>query len=182
MIEIDEGKLRFLFPDRWNALKYDAEDGFVALNCIIPGTKRVDIVARSSEGELLLIEVKDFRGHRIENKHRTQTDGDDPLHIEVAQKVRDTFACFLAAHRSGDTTLKPFYDKVIGSKKNPIDVILFLEEDKESGKSVRKPTRQDIRAHIQKHLKPFHVNCQIQRRVSMPAESPWKVIGIGEGA
>lgn len=101
MTDIVEGRLLFRFPDDWHALKYDDENGFVARNCRIPDTKRVDIVA-ANEDRLLLIEVKDFRGHAIENRGRLDPEGEDSLHIEVAKKY-ETPLPFLLPRSVGKT-------------------------------------------------------------------------------
>ncbi|CAO3436966.1 NERD domain-containing protein [Azospirillum endophyticum] len=177
MTEIVEGSLLFSFPDGWEAEKYDDDDGFVARNCRIDGTKRVDIVALSPD-RLLLIEVKDFRKYAIENKERMDVRGGDPLHVEVAQKVRDTFAFLVAAHREQDEVLKPFYTHALGGRQKAIDVILFVEEDEERARSVRGGRlRADLEQGMKTLLKPFNVRCHVQRRRSMPANSPWSVRG-----
>ncbi|SMH58652.1 hypothetical protein [Azospirillum agricola] len=177
MREIVEGSLLFRFPDGWEAEKYDDEGGFVARTCRIDGTKRVDIVALSPD-RLLLIEVKDFRRHAIENKDRMDVKGEDPLHVEVAKKVRDTFAFLVAAHREEDEALKPFYTHALGSRKKPIDVILFVEEDEARASSVRgSRLRTDLAEGMRTLLRPFGVRCHVQRRRSMPEDSPWTVRG-----
>ena len=180
MTEIVEGNLVFSFPDDWKAEKYDDARGFAARTCRIDETKRIDIVALSPD-RLLMFEVKDFRDHAIENKDRMAVKGDDPLHVEVAKKVRDTFAVLVAAHRAGDETLKPFYSYALGSRKNPIDVILFVEENEDRARSIRgSRLRSDLKGGMEVLLKPFGLRCHVQRRKSMPDTSPWTVRGVPE--
>lgn len=177
MKEIVEGSLLFCFPDDWQVEKYDDARGFVARNCRIDDTKRVDIVALSPE-KLFLIEVKDFRKHAIENKDRMNVRGNDPIHLEVAKKVRDTFAFLVAAHRVADETLKPFCAHALGGREKRIDVILFIEEDETRARSVKgRTSRSDLQEGIQTLLKPFGVRCHVQRRRTLPEISPWTVRG-----
>ncbi len=86
-------------------------------------------------GTLFLIEIKDFRGARIENKQRIEH---AYLADEVAQKVRDTIAGLYGAYRCCSLTLAPFYKYLFANPKylkekresRKITAILFLEEDK----------------------------------------------------
>ncbi len=181
MTDIVESGLVFRFPDDWTAKKYDDDTGFVARTCRIDGTKRVDIVALSPD-RLLLIEVKDFRQHAIANKDRMNIKAEDPLHMEMAKKVRDTFAFLVAAHRQDDEELRPFYAHALGSRRKPIDVILFVEEDEARARSVRgRRSRTDIEDGMRSLLRPFNVRCHVQRRRSLPPDSPWTVRGAPGG-
>lgn len=176
MTEIVEDRLLFRFPDGWGAEKYDREDGFVGRKCKIDGTKRVDILALSPDA-LLMIEVKDFRTHAIENKHRKVLDGPDPLHVEVAQKVRDTIAFLFAAYRVGDDSLNPYCRHAFAKPDRRIEVILFLEEDEERARRGRSRSRTNLEAALKALLAPFGVRCHVQRRATMPSNSPWTVEG-----
>ena len=101
--EFPEGGLVLVAGDGWALLKWDDSDayrkGISRLNGELDGraegTKALDFVGVSGQGDLYLIELKDFRGHRIENKLRQA--GELPL--EVALKVRDTLAGVLGAAR-----------------------------------------------------------------------------------
>lgn len=79
---------------------------------------------------IVFIEVKDFRGNRIENKPRTEN-GDDPLEIEVAQKVKHSLAVLLSGARKS-TNNRDFWRKcaqLIPNEEATVHVILWLEED-----------------------------------------------------
>jgi hypothetical protein len=91
---VQEGNLRFGFPDDWAVVKYDESSFYRDQIERCEGTKAVDIIAYS-RGDMFIIEVKDFRGYRIQNKERL-TNSD--LAIEIAQKVRDTMAGMYRAH------------------------------------------------------------------------------------
>ncbi len=67
----------------------------------IDGTKAVDILGILENKELYFIEIKDFRKYRIENRNRLLK---GELFIEVAQKIRDSIACIVCAHRMGNDT------------------------------------------------------------------------------
>ena len=84
MTEIEEGDLKFTFPDHCEAHKYD-EWAFYRnqFQSVAGGSKAVDIVCVSGD-TAWLIEIKDYRRHP-----RTKViDIDD----ELARKVRDTLA------------------------------------------------------------------------------------------
>ena len=52
-----------------------------------------------NKSELYLIEVKDFRHHRIETRDRLLK---GELAAEVAQKVRDSLSCIIGAYRTSE--------------------------------------------------------------------------------
>ena len=128
-----EGHLRFEFGPSWQVEKYDEHpiyrEGIERLkeqipctHCLHPqdvGSKAVDFVG-IYKGQPYFIEVKDFRGHAIENSRRTQ----GALAIEVALKVRDTVAGLLGVCRAdiGRPLIEPIF------KQAPA-VLLWLEED-----------------------------------------------------
>lgn len=89
MTEIEEGDLKFSFPDHCEATKYE-EWSFYRnqFQSVAGGSKAVDILCIVGDAAWL-IEVKDYRRHP-----RTKLiDLDD----EVARKVRDTLAGLAAA-------------------------------------------------------------------------------------
>lgn len=129
-------KQRFTFGTDWShAFKYD-ETNFYRnfperkLKGSISGhpqsMRAVDVVALHSADGLLLLEAKDFRGSRIENRDRILR---GELIVEVAIKVRDTVAGLLGAARkqldefeAGDVW------EAMGPAK-PVDIVLWLEDD-----------------------------------------------------
>ncbi|HSN98345.1 MAG TPA: hypothetical protein VLS89_08605, partial [Candidatus Nanopelagicales bacterium] len=84
----DEGDLRFAFDGDWKVLKWDRHGAYLGGLQQFHGTKAVDFFGLYL-GAPWLIEVKDFRGYRIDNKERL-TSGE--LATEIACKVRDTLA------------------------------------------------------------------------------------------
>ncbi len=76
---------------------------------------------------MILIEVKDFRDHEIENSDRVVT---GQLATEVATKVRDTIAAIVGANRTSGTENSAFfrdYFSLLGHLKKDVYVILWCE-------------------------------------------------------
>ena len=105
----EEQNLRFEFGKQWHVLKLDAHADYRERIAKLDGTKSVDFLGTFHERTLYFIEVKDFRGHRIENKDSLQA---GLLAEEVGQKVRDSLACVISAHRVSvqDELWKTFVD------------------------------------------------------------------------
>ncbi|HEW97262.1 MAG: hypothetical protein DRR16_19105 [Candidatus Parabeggiatoa sp. nov. 3] len=172
MTVIQEGHLRFFFPEEWRVIKYD-ECRFQqqkALKC--QNTKAVDILALS-ETELFMIEAKDFRGDRIANKRRINS---AELAIEFAQKVRDTIASLYGAHRHASLELEGFCKYLFSKKINKVTVILFLEEDRPLPKTKQaKQSRLALMTVIERQLKFLKVRSNIYNRANLPDHFQWRV-------
>ncbi len=129
MPSFDEGRQRFTFDDRWIVVKYDDHPDYRLKIARLDGTKAVDLVGLcgGADGILYWIEVKDFRGYRIENKSRL-SNGD--LAQEIAKKVRDSLAGVVGAYgaSSNPDEWKPFV-RSLWRKASPMRVLLWLEED-----------------------------------------------------
>jgi len=147
-ISIDEENLRFRFDDTWVAIKYDDHRDYVERIQRLPETKAVDFVAVLDEWFLYFIEVKDFRGHRIENRTRVQ---DGELAIEVAQKVRDTIAGIVAAHHRGSTEEWFRFIECLTNSVNPVRVLLWLEDDLPPGPRGRRHNQASVVTDRLKH-------------------------------
>ncbi len=134
---IEEGQLRFEFGNSWSVERYDGQEGSgnqrghgFYRNSVskLPETKAVDFVGISNHhGDSCLIEVKDFRGYRIQNKKRLAT---DELAREVAFKVRDSAAGFVGAKRNYPHigVLHSVADNLVNPEKD-VRVVLWLEDD-----------------------------------------------------
>ncbi|WP_437278244.1 hypothetical protein WME90_44665 [Sorangium sp. So ce375] len=124
----DEGKLRFAFDSDWKILKWDDHGAYVGGLQRFQETKAVDFFGLYLD-EPYFIEVKDFRGHRIENKVRLSS---GELAREVAYKVRDTvaamvWACDRLPLDRGE--LRGFVRRILARTKK-VPVVLWLEEDR----------------------------------------------------
>ncbi|MEK8017381.1 MAG: hypothetical protein VSS75_010985 [Candidatus Parabeggiatoa sp.] len=170
MLTITEKKLTFHFPETWQVNQYDKPGFYRRKVHQCQGTGAVDILALSEEKGLFLIEVKDFRGYRIENKTRFKN---GELSIEVSQKVRDTLIGLYGAYRCQETVLAPFCDYLFAHSKLTKDArykrkmtaILFLEEDilpvrYENPKQVH----EELRHRIQIQLKFLQVRSNVHNK------------------
>jgi hypothetical protein len=145
-----EGRLELTFDDSWSSLvKWDEESAYQSGIRMLRTTRAVDFcgLCQLSDRSPLLyfIELKDFRGHRIENKKRLRVADTQPcsecgeiqpnLHQEIALKTRDTLAGLVAAAHQRKTDLarwRPIAE-ALTRWDNPIRVILWLEEDRVPG-------------------------------------------------
>jgi hypothetical protein len=134
-MQYTESDILFDFSDdKWsNLMQYDTALGFFKIRDAISSTKAVDFIGVFDKKILSIIEVKNFKGHRIENKPRTDN-GEDPLEIEVAKKVRDSIAGIIGANRNATNNTDDWknYVKFLSNKAKRVEVILWLEEDRDS--------------------------------------------------
>ncbi|MBK9014261.1 MAG: hypothetical protein IPM82_09265 [Saprospiraceae bacterium] len=100
----DEEKLRFDFLEsKWaSVLPFDKTAFIKKAKDAIEPTKAVDFLGIFQANTLIFIEVKDFRGHRIETKPRVEG-REDPLWLEVSKKVRDSIPVIVGAARNSST-------------------------------------------------------------------------------
>jgi len=142
----DEGRLWFEFGSAWDVRKWDGERAYREGIEKLSGSKALDFVGKLDRS-LFLIEVKDFRDYRIENKKRLMH---GELAIEVAQKVRDTLAGIVGVSGEGRTDCanwKPFLDAAVSQT---VRVVLWLEHDPPSGKP--KGTVDQMNNTLKQHL------------------------------
>lgn len=130
-----EGKLEFTFDDTWTVQKWDDEPAYRDGIGRVGSSRAVDFCG-IRKGLLFIVEVKDFRGYRIENKGRltseTSAKGQiEPLAEEIAIKVRDTIAGMVGARRCRLTEehhWKPVLH-ALGDPTAGLHIVLWLEED-----------------------------------------------------
>jgi hypothetical protein len=147
----EEGRLRFSFGESWRVVKYDDHRDYRQKIAKLEGSGALDFVA--CRNGLFLIEVKDFRGYRIENKERLEQ---GHLAEEVAGKVRDTIAGLVGAHQcSSEPEFWEPYASALVRRTRPIRVILWLEHDHPPGpvlarrwKSVRMILAQTLKTKL----------------------------------
>lgn len=91
------------------------------------GTKAVDILGLN-KSPLYVIEIKDFRGYRIQNKARIKN---SELASEFSLKVKDTMAGLYGAFRNHNEELNIFHSYLFYNRNEPkpIKAILLMEED-----------------------------------------------------
>ena len=138
---IEEEKLRFEFSDAWHVVKYDEHFDYSNHIQKLAETKAVDFAAIQDDVTLFFIEVKDFRGHRIENKRRLS---DGELAIEVAQKVRDTIAGIVSAHHRGNTETWAEFTRCLTQTEPPVRILLWMEDDLPPGPRGRRANQGSV--------------------------------------
>ena len=165
-------QLRFTFPEGWHLFKFDAGDFYRKQVLSLEGMKAVDILA-SRNGTLLLIEVKDFRGHGIQNLKKQES---GRLLIDVSKKFVDTFAALVGAKRSGKKELEPFFSLLCNPQNTPVEVILFLErDDPETMLKRHKLTLADLTSKLRRLMNAYHVQCRVMDRRHLPKNIGWSV-------
>jgi len=179
MPSIEEGRLRFDFSDKWHVIKYDATSFYKKLAHDLPETKGVDIVAFSGD-ELVLIEVKDVRNYRIENKKRIES---HKLVLEAAQKFRDSLAGIVAANRREVEELKPIRPELAALPSTRVVMVLHLEESFSQSKlQTPEKRRQEQLLKLKSHLKPFKIRCRIENSKTQPTQGNWDVQSLAKDA
>jgi hypothetical protein len=151
--KFDEGRLRFEFGRIWDVEKYDEHRDYREKICKLEGTRAVDFVTLLAE-ELFLIEVKDLRGFRIESKERLVQGS---LALELALKVRDTVSGLVAAfRRSSESDIWGAYVRALAHLEKRLFVVLWLEEDRPTGKALAQRqlvTRGILTQEVKKRLR-----------------------------
>lgn len=127
MILFEESDLVFEFGSHWQVFQFDKHHDYQNMKDVLEQTKGIDFLGIYDNRELYLIEVKNFRGYRIENRDRLLR---GELAIEVAQKVRDSLACIIGAYHTSTLTehWEP-YLSFLCDRHGSIKIALWLEED-----------------------------------------------------
>ncbi|MEZ4958722.1 MAG: DUF6661 family protein [Saprospiraceae bacterium] len=129
---LQEKDLQFVFDDsHWTGLlKFDETKDYKNASENLPETKGVDFTGVYQKHSLVLIEVKDFREHRIKNKPKF-TDGPDALWLKVAQKYKNSVAVIVGAARNSTHEKETFqsYLEILKNEGKQFFLILWLEQD-----------------------------------------------------
>lgn len=143
-IEIREQNLLFTFEDSWQVVKLDGHRAYRNGLGKLAESKAVDFLG-IHQNQLYFIEAKDFRGHRIENQQRLHS---GQLSTEIGQKVRDSVACIVAAHRqSGNSEWQP-YLKILRDQRKLVKVVVWLEYDLPANPYTRKKDTASIATKV----------------------------------
>ena len=169
MMQFEEGRLAFIFDSEWNdsVIKFDEHPDYKKMADSLAGTKGVDFLG-ILESELYVIEVKDFRDYRIENKKRI-TNGD--LMIEIGQKVKDTVACIAGSSRSSSSSeMWQSLCSLFLDRDKRVRVILWLEEDRQYRKN--SPVSQSVlRNQLKNKLKWLAAKVDIRNLAEVVPQS-----------
>lgn len=143
---LEEGSLRFEFGERWSVLKLDDHHDYRQRIEKLNGTKAVDFLGALDKESLYFIEVKDFCGHRVENKERLQ---DGELANEIGQKVRDSLACIIGAYRASNTASEwRQFANLLHDKRKHVIVVVWLEYDLPTHPTMRRKALASIGVNI----------------------------------
>jgi hypothetical protein len=142
-----ERRLLFTFDDDWIILKWDEHAAYLGGLQRFEGTKAVDFFGLYMRAPCF-IEVKDFRGYRIESKDRHKR---GELAREVACKVRDTlaalsWACGREPLDAGELTL--FLHAVV-NRTEKVPVVLWMETDRPPEPALASTLAEDIKRELQ---------------------------------
>ncbi|MEA3310210.1 MAG: hypothetical protein U9Q70_11975, partial [Chloroflexota bacterium] len=119
MRHFEESRLEFSFGKQWQPIiDFDGHPDYRKLSDTIENTKGVDFVGvfadeLNEREKLYLIEVKNFRHHRLDNNNKERLNSDE-LATELGQKVRNSLFCILSSYRTGDSrTWQPFLKMLV---------------------------------------------------------------------
>jgi hypothetical protein len=160
MTRFEEGRLAFVFDGEWgeSVVKFDEHPDYRKMANSLSGTKGVDFLGILG-GELYFIEVKDFRGYRIQNKKRVK---DGELTTEVGQKIKDTVACIVGCVRVSSTP-EIWQDRrdLLMSNEGKIKVVLWMEEDSPLRKNFA-ISQNTLKNELKKKLKWLAVRVDVR--------------------
>lgn len=157
---------KFEFGDRWTvAFKYDETDFYNKeakqlggkVKGGTPSARAVDLIGLHEVTGLLLLEAKDFRGHRIANKHRIPGE----VSREVAVKVRDTVAALVGAARKPETEFPADDLMQAFGQKHSVTVVLWLEDDTLRDVAKAKPTLSALNGVLKSQLSWLHAQTMV---------------------
>lgn len=122
---LDEGSQRYTFDDDWQVERYDNVGVHKRMCACLQAIKGVDF-AGFHGGNAYLVEVKDFRGYRIQNKKRLST---GELAEEIASKVLHSLPGLLAESRGGNLGALAKVGRQVPKSSVKVFVVLHLEDD-----------------------------------------------------
>lgn len=175
MTVITENHLIFVFPEHWEAAKYDDWTYYrKQFQNTFGGAKGVDIVAISPPPSevLWLIEIKDYRN----SNHGLPSQ----LPETIARKVRDTLAGLVAAKfNADDVTEKRFAEKAL--KMKDIRLIFHLEQPRKHSKLFPKAIKHEtIHLKLRQLLKSVDPRLKVLSMGTTAASVDWRVISVPE--
>ena len=167
MIEVEEGDLKFSFPDHCEASKYD-DWAFYRnqFQSVAGGSKAVDFLCLT-EDAACLVEVKDYRQHP-----RTKlTDLGD----EIATKVRDTLSGLAAASANANDNEERALARRILAKRR-WRVALHLEQPRVRSRLRPQPFDiPNVVLKLRSQLKPIDAHPLVLDRQTVRDDIPWTV-------
>lgn len=139
----EEGNLRFVFDDQWQVVRLDQCDFFRNHLMPLQLTRSVDFVGLHRGRTVYLVEVKDYRGSRIELRNDEKMLVGDTLYLQVARKVKDSVACLVGAARARDEALSPYCSDRMVTDSDYLRVVFWLEFDPGNRRRSRHPAHRE---------------------------------------
>lgn len=188
MNTLTEGALTFSFPASWVVCKYD-DTAFYQRSIVSTGAGLAAVDFAFSAGgparRLVLIEVKDFRDHAVENRYRLRS---GELATEVVRKALHTLGALTVGALGQPAELRPLL-AAIAPAAAAVQVVLLLEEDalpivSTSGHfstktkillDSRLKLRDALADDLKRKLKPLGVQTALYDSGSVPAHAGWTV-------
>lgn len=121
--------LRFTFDDDWQVIKLDDHRCFTERLMPLQLTRAVDFLGIYRKRGLYLIEVKDYRGSRIELKNEEKMFEGDTLFQQIGRKVKDSIACIIGAARRESEEFWTECANIIRERHLTIKTVFWLEFD-----------------------------------------------------
>lgn len=174
MPSVEEGNLRFDFPDEWDVAKLDDWNFYRGhFLKVCSGTKAVDILAMEpGDACAWYIEVKDYRRHV-----RTKT---SQVADEIACKVRDSLALLAAARVNANDHVEKAQARR-ASRCRSIRVVLHLEQPANPSKLFpRKIDLANTQQRLRQLVKAVDPHALV-RETHLMAGCGWRVRSSGMG-
>ena len=169
MTEIEEGDLKFSFPDQCEVGKYD-EWSFYRnqFRSVAGGSKAVDILCLSHDAAWL-IEIKDYRQHP--NPRLKLIDIGD----EVAGKVRDTLAGLAAASANANSGGEQALARR-ALRRRRWRVALHLEQPTARSRLWQRSSRvANVLSKVRTKVKAVDAHPVVLDRATRRSDIPWTV-------
>lgn len=164
-------ELRFLGA---TVVRWDAHAAFLRGLQRLTTTKAVDFALLAPDERVVLIELKDFRAHRVENRRRL-TGGE--LAREVADKVRDTLAGMTWACGRGhaDRDVLKVTSGFYRRDTKPLVVVLWLDRDDVAQAAEASTLQKEIARHLRSyvHAKVVVTSLRLREHALSRVEFGW---------
>lgn len=129
---LTENSLQFTFDSDWEAIKFDGTPESDCLK-IIPDTKITDIIGVYMANKLVLVEIKDPRGHEAGYLAQLQSPANDqesPVARDISGKFRDALSGVVLSARQATPSLNwaPFLAAAGNTGVQVICVVWFEQQ------------------------------------------------------
>ena len=191
--------LVFEFPEDWQAIKYDCTQFYRDTVSKCQGTKAIDFLVLANQRQMWF-EIKNFRGDAEHNRLRLDANESNVTGLsetrryvnsnnynlsvtrkklfiadEVAQKIRDTAAGMFGATLKNTIELESYANAL--QEKQPIHIILFLQQDEELDQLPDfRIMAQRIADKIKQQLLFIDATVEVVNQHTLSEQAEWRVI------